>query len=246
MTWLTRVLVVLALIVPPTSAAAGTTPGIVGGDSAGAGHPWVVALIDQRNRQFCAGSLIKPDTVVTAAHCLLGRSADGLLVLGGRSDLSRVELGEAISQVTRIDVPGRFESAQVGNDIATLTLQTPFPFQPIPVAGAADADLYTPGTVGTVLGWGRGAPGQETSELRQLTVPVVATDRCRDEYDALVTGASYDATTMFCAGFVGQGKGVCTGDAGGPLVIDGKLAGIVSWNVGCGGYPDFYTKVAAF
>jgi trypsin len=55
---------------------------------------------------------------------------------------------------------------------------------------------------------------------------------------------------MFCAGYVmppnETGPDACHGDDGGPLVVDGELAGIVSWGVGCGRYPSFYTKVATY
>ncbi|HEX9337306.1 MAG TPA: trypsin-like serine protease, partial [Pseudonocardiaceae bacterium] len=55
---------------------------------------------------------------------------------------------------------------------------------------------------------------------------------------------------MFCAGYVmpaGEtGPDACQGDAGGPLVANGRLAGIVSWGVGCGRYPSFYTKITTY
>lgn len=48
---------------------------------------------------------------------------------------------------------------------------------------------------------------------------------------------------MFCAG-----EGVddsCTGDSGGPAVIDDELVGIISWGYSCGSpeYPGVYTQV---
>jgi hypothetical protein len=50
------------------------SPFIVGGEEVPiANHPWQVALLrgQQTDRsQFCGGSLVAPDTVVTAAHCI--------------------------------------------------------------------------------------------------------------------------------------------------------------------------------
>lgn len=241
MTWLVRVLVVLTAALLAQPAAAGT-PGIVGGQPAG-DHPWVVVLIDQQGQPFCAGTLTGPTTVVTAAHCLLGRGADTVQVLGGRTDLSQIQQGETLSGVSRIVAPPAFVAAQAGSDIATLTLQNTFPYRPLPRATAADADLYRPGDTGIVYGWGDLAKGTSTTVLQQLTVPVVAPSTCRSEYDEFVSG-SYDENAMFCAGYVNEG--VCSGDDGGPLVIDGKLAGIVSFSVTCGRYPDFYTKVSSY
>lgn len=241
MTWLARVLAVLmvALLAQPAAAA---TPAIVGGQPAG-DHPWVVALVDPQGRPFCAGALTGPTTVVTAAHCLLGRSPETVQVLGGRTDLGQIQNGETLSGVTRVDVPPGFAAAQSGADIARLTLQNAFPYHPLPVATAADTALYRPGGTGTVYGWGDVAKGTPTTVLQQLTVPVVALSTCRAVYDRFVSG-SYDDSAMFCAGYVNEG--VCTGDDGGPLVIDGKLAGVVSFSIGCGRYPDFYTKVGRY
>lgn len=52
---------------------------------------------------------------------------------------------------------------------------------------------------------------------------------------------------MFCAGYLGVGgKDACTGDSGGPLIVDGVLHGIVSWGVGCADpdYPGIYAKIS--
>ena len=51
---------------------------------------------------------------------------------------------------------------------------------------------------------------------------------------------------MICAGVYEGGKDSCTLDSGGPLAVEGKLAGIISWGKGCGnaGYPGVYTNVA--
>lgn len=48
---------------------------------------------------------------------------------------------------------------------------------------------------------------------------------------------------MFCAG---RGKDdACHGDSGGPGVINGTLAGVVSFGIGCGDsrFPGVYTRV---
>jgi secreted trypsin-like serine protease len=242
MTWFARVAVaVLAATVLTQPASAAQAPGVVGGEPATVTeHPWTVVLIDQAGQPFCAGTLTTPTTVVTAAHCLLGRTAATITVLGGRTDLSQITQGETVSGVSDFEVPPTFVAPQAGGDIATLTLQVPFPYRPLPPGGPA-----RPGTVGTVVGWGDTDHDTETTVLHALTVPILPPDTCRAEYDEFVTGA-YDPTAMFCAGYTGQGEGACTGDAGAPLEVDGTLVGIVSWSVGCGQHPDFYTNVASY
>lgn len=232
----------------PTTAGASQAPTIIGGDVAAiTDYPWAVALVDSLGSQFCAGTLTEPNIVVTAAHCLSGRGAGSILVLGGRSDLAQVTPGEELSTVDSVAVEPDYIDPHLGADLATLTLHTAFPYRPLAVADDAP-DLYAPGTMATVLGWGRESPtGPDNTVLHDVQVPIVDDQTCARVFDRFVSGAEYDPDAMFCAGYVtaqgDQGHDACRGDAGGPLVIDDKLAGIVSWGVGCGQYPSYYTKV---
>src|SRR5258708_35741052 len=77
-----------ASAVPP----AGAVPLVVGGTPAAAGQvPWIVAIIrkgqDAFQGQFCGGTVIAPQAVVTAAHCVGGERASGLQVLANQLDL---------------------------------------------------------------------------------------------------------------------------------------------------------------
>ena len=48
--------------------------------------------------------------------------------------------------------------------------------------------------------------------------------------------------------FARGGVDTCDYDSGTPLVVDGVVAGITSWGVGCGkpGHPGLYTRVSTF
>lgn len=56
---------------------------IVGGEPASAGNfPFILSL--QRNgAHFCGASLLNANTVITAAHCVVGQSASALRVRAG-------------------------------------------------------------------------------------------------------------------------------------------------------------------
>ncbi|WP_309114457.1 serine protease [Saccharothrix sp.] len=240
----TLVAVLLALVTLAPSAAATEDPKIVGGTIVEDvdDYPFVVALLTAEGRQFCGGALIKPNLVMTAAHCLVDAKPEGLRVVAGRLDLT-TDAG-VVSKVTEIKLHPDYETAEKGDDIAWITTEQRFPgrYQPVELPEAADV-LYRPGTLGTVLGWGRTAEGgQASDELREVDVPIQSNKDCEESYD------EYSRLTMFCAGFPEGGKDSCQGDSGGPFVVNGKLAGLVSWGEGCArpGKPGMYTRVKSY
>lgn len=69
-------------------------------------------------------------------------------------------------------------------------------------------------------------------------VPVVDRETCQEAGIPPVT------ESMICAG--NKTQNTCYGDIGGPLVVDKKLAGIISYDVGChrDNNPGVYTNIA--
>ena len=221
---------------------AGADQQIVGGKRASiADHSYTVFLTTADGFQYCGGTLVDDDKVVTAAHCAVGRKPADVVVVAGRED-KESDAGTT-SPVNEIWVHPDFTDVRSGADVAVLTLEQQLPYQTIDPAGVDDADLYAPGVVGTILGWGRvAADGQPSRFLLKADVPFIGDADCVRSYP------SFKAAAMACAGVAEGGVDTCQGDSGGPLVVAGRLVGITSWGEGCAaaGKPGVYTRVAAY
>ncbi|MEM9773565.1 MAG: serine protease [Chloroflexota bacterium] len=230
---------------------------IVGGTAASpAEYPWQVALVSASQSnvffgQFCGGSLIARDWVLTAAHCLTGSSGDAspseIDVVMGINNLS--DGPTSGTQGVRRDVaqiilhPNYGTTNTEDSDIALLRLAEPVDLSctinTIDYADNNDAALFAAGRTATITGWGtiQWNTSLYPDELREVSVPIVSNSTCQQGYGSFVTG------NMICAGLASGGKDSCQGDSGGPLVVaDGNRfvqAGVVSWGFRCA-EPNFY------
>jgi len=258
-------LVLLAVMVPAVMAAAQTDPGtprIVGGQEATPGEwPWQAALVmkeaDPYNGQFCGGSIINKDWVLTAAHCVDTAAPGDLDVIVGIHDLASPDPDFVRVALSRIVVHPGWNDATKDNDIALLQLASPVPARagsggtlPIAFVDTAPGNIGSlTGTPATTTGWGNTNPNGTNypERLREVQVPIVSNAECRSSYGNLTDN-------MICAGLPDGGKDSCQGDSGGPLVIHDDSAGewvqvgIVSFGIGCGapGYPGVYARVSRY
>lgn len=236
---------VTAAAVATAPAAAGNQPAepfIIGGERASIEeHPWVVYLQDSSGFQYCGGTLVAANKVVTAAHCTEGGAAGDVFVVAGRED--KQSTAGTVTGVTTIWINPTYNAETLQNDVSVLTLDQELPNAPLPIATAADSGLYAEGTESSILGWGTTESGSASQYLLGATVPVVSDPSCTESY-----GADYDAAAMVCAGYPAGGIDTCQGDSGGPLIAGGKLIGITSWGQGCAeaGFPGVYTRVATY
>jgi secreted trypsin-like serine protease len=229
----------------PASASA-----VVGGHGATRAYPHMAAL--RYDGDFiCGASLVAPQTILTAAHCVVGDDGKAVAPSHLSFTLGRTQLdgpgGETIG-AARVEVHEQYGQPKgASHDVALVTLARPAVEAPIRLADpAADRARWSPGSKATVIGWGTQAFGDVlgitvTNDLQEVDVPVVADGDCATSY-ALTQ--EFEPQTMVCAGELTGFKDACQGDSGGPLMVgDGAggllLIGTVSFGTGCG-YPTQY------
>ena len=247
---------------PPAAAADSEEPRfeaqvVAGRNSLAGAWPSTVALVAEglsaADGQFCGGSLVRADWVLTAAHCVTSPAPERFSVLVGTHDLFNG--GELVPvESVHVHQGWRPTATSVPNDIALVHLARAVSQPSLDLIGIGQEGLWAPGTVATLVGWGGLTVDMENQKLpavlQEVQMPVVADATCRSKL-----GRPFDPESMLCAGAPGVapagGPDACNGDSGGPLMVpsaEGRWTqiGIVSWGQSCGLTLSAYTRIANF
>ncbi|KAK4291720.1 hypothetical protein Pmani_035469 [Petrolisthes manimaculis] len=220
---------------------------IVGGQVTTQGQfPSVVSLQHRGlfgSTHVCGGTILNENHVLTAAQCVKGYSAGSFDIVAGEQSLDFNSGVEEVVRSQHLELHD-YSTTTGANDIAIVRTSSPLTL----VAGRAEATPLptnyqepAPGTMCTVVGWGYTEDGGSlSSELRYVEVPYLTDQKCMDIY-----GPEAIFLDMICAGYTG-GRGVCDGDAGGPLFCEGVQIGVVSWGQDCDANPFVSTQVSHY
>ncbi|XP_046388492.1 chymotrypsin-2-like [Ischnura elegans] len=219
-------------------------PYIVGGDTVvGREYPMQISLRFDGDHN-CGGTILDKDWILTAGHCCKDYDAESLSVVTGSNLLSKGGVSHKVEKVTWHEEFDPSDSWK--NDVCVIKVSPPITME----EGVAPVELETnmqypaDGTNATVVGWGRvSAWGDIPDDLRKAALPVVNQNSCQQDYQ----GEETIRDSQICAGGGGD-KDACNGDSGGPLFVNNKQIGIVSWGRPCAveGYPTVFTEVPKF
>jgi V8-like Glu-specific endopeptidase len=191
--------------------------------------------------RLCSGVLIEQQVVLTAAHCIYGRSGAIQVAVGGAS----LNSGRLID-VNATWYHPRYDASYLQNDLALLHLKESSGVARL--ANLPRSKSQTKPRKFTLAGWGRDQNGLLTGRLSVLGL------RNEEVSAARAFRGEFNSRTMIGAGRFFQEEllygGGCSGDSGGPLYQGSNggnrtVIGITSWGAeGCVQYkPTVFTWV---
>jgi hypothetical protein len=204
---------------------------------------------DVPDGQFCAGTLIGANWVLTAAHCVRTLESKDLQVYEGAYSLSGqgklIDLAD--SGIIKHENYNNSATYPV-NDIALLKLRTPLTeIEPIRLIFDSPVNNFYTTNNALISGWGDTSQGsgKGSDDLLYASVQIISAQSCKASYGDKVQDG------MICA--TAPNTDSCQGDSGGPLSLFGKdkkiyQDAIVSWGIGCAQpkYPGVYSSLQTY
>ncbi|KAJ1734341.1 hypothetical protein LPJ61_001121 [Coemansia biformis] len=218
-------------------------------------------MYDGTSGSICTGSLIAPNVILTAGHCLYKDQTRRYLAADFQVGITHAppppsQLFKGIS-VTQVIAHPKFSMSDLVDDIALLILS-----ESVPATTATPIKIYS-GSYKTstpirAAGFGLTDPLDDTSVASQLMVVdlgIGSQSLCQKNSN------TYDPKTQLCTDGT-AGKDTCQGDSGGPLItpIDSSanyaLLGLTSYGTTSASNPQglcavkgssgFYTYIAPY
>ncbi|KAL5291015.1 hypothetical protein ACFFRR_010431 [Megaselia abdita] len=227
---------------------------IVGGIKASRGEfPYQASISYVRDGYpyHCSGSLISPDFVMTAGHCMY--LAQRVVVYLGSNINEAMEPGTLRLEINAynnsIFIHDRYYDKDTTNDIALIKLPYNVTFTNyIKAVALPKRQIVYPllhNDMVVASGWGKDSDnGKVTVNLNYVHLPTIKNTVCASYYEPGIV-----KPTNICASTAG-GRGTCQGDSGGPIVsrISNTIVGITSFGTkSCQkGTPVAFTRVHSY
>lgn len=147
--------------------------------------------------QFCAGTAIAENWILTAAHCLEGTSVSDIYIIGGKRDLELYREDDLIAPTQIIVHPDT--DYNTVNDIALIRVDQ-LPIGTTAIGSYGDPTFDAADTDANISGWGsKRRFGTFPTILRAAPI-LISTESSCDTNLLIFTDEEYDFTSQICAG----------------------------------------------
>lgn len=201
---------------------------------------------------FCGGSVVSVNFILTAAHCIAGTECEKVRIYPSNwvpGSMSRIGVAQCYTH------PQYRNTVNFYYDMALIqtlnNLLGDYDFEIIPLAPPGSS--YTEGTPATVAGWGVTVDNLRPVSLMSGNVIVHDWAECNYQYTGTATFPAQPKRSFCTRGPPNSpNTATCLGDSGGPVLINGVLAGVVVGTIlapegGCLlGIPALHLTVAEF
>ncbi|KAM6043009.1 duodenase-1-like [Theristicus caerulescens] len=204
-----------------------------------------LSIGSESGRSHCGGFLVRPDAVLSAAHCVAGKTKVNITVtLGAHNITNKKERSRKEFPVHHWVIHPNYSRHPIENDIMLLKLKPKAKLtkEVSYIRLPSHNERVEPGTLCEVAGWGRTSmTGEKTSVLMEVDLKVQSEKVCEKSFKR-----NYRQPSVICVGDKDGKKSTFRGDSGGPLVCNGKAHGIVSYGRRYCIFPKVFTRVSYF
>nr|XP_054505776.1 cathepsin G-like [Agelaius phoeniceus] len=219
---------------------------IIGGQKVKAHSRPYMAFLDVQNKtnsRKCGGFLIRPDAVLSAAHCMDIKNIVSVTVILGAHNIMRKEESQQKIRVGQWVIHPKYSHVGFKNDIVLLKLEENAEINENVqcISIAKKNERVRAGTKCKVSGWGQtSVTGQMSDVMMEVKLKVQKEKICEQIFP------NYQSQSMICVGDETHKKAAYKGDSGGPLVCNKKAHGIVSHGCPCNLSPEVFTRTSYF
>ncbi|XP_064589856.1 cathepsin G-like [Zonotrichia leucophrys gambelii] len=190
----------------------------------------------------CGGFLIRPDAVLSAAHCVDIKGIENVTVILGAHNRKSREQSQQKIRVRQWVIHPQYCPDDFKNDIVLLKLKKNAVINKNVklISIAKKNERVGEGAKCNVPGWGRTSLKSLVSDvLMEVDLEVQNEKRCQFSGD-------YERQSMICVGDKYSEKAAYEGDSGGPLVCNKKAHGIFSHMYDDSLFPEVFTRISHF